>query len=245
MNTPTHDHFLDGRIAAQQSAGGFRSGLDAVMIAAAVPAKGDDEILELGSGAGVASLCLGARCSSVRIVGIELLPQLAMLANRNAHANGMDGRVRFVAGDALAPPSDLRRDFHHVFVNPPFHDQEGEASPDSDRAVARGDQGRLGEWLVGGLRRVRSQGTLSVILRADRLGEALRHLPARGVVVLPLWPRSDASAKRVIVQACKDSRAPFALLPGLVLHESDGRYTAAAEAILRHGGSLALWSRAL
>jgi tRNA1(Val) A37 N6-methylase TrmN6 len=245
VNEPTSDRFLDGRIIARQSAESFRSGLDAVMLAAAVPAAAEDDALELGSGAGVASLCLGARCSSVRITGLELLPDLVMLANENAHANGMDGRVRFIAGDALAPPSELRRDFNHVFANPPFHDHEGARSPNSDRAAALGDEGRLGEWLLSGLRRVRSQGTFTIILRADRLGEALGHLPERGIVVLPLWPRSDAPAKRVIVQVRKDSRVPFALLPGLVLHESDGRYTAAADAILRGGGSLALGSRAL
>jgi tRNA1(Val) A37 N6-methylase TrmN6 len=241
----TEDRFLDGRVAVRQFAQGFRSGLDAVMLAAAVPAEGDDDVLELGSGAGVASLCLGARCTSARITGIDILAQLVDLANANARANRMESRVSFAAGDALAPPNELRRDFDHVFVNPPFHDQEGETSQNAERAVALGDEGRLSEWLTSGLRRVRSQGTLSIVLRADRLGEALAHLPERGIVLLPLWPRSGEPAKRVIVQVRKDSRAPLTFLPGLVLHEGDGRYTAAADAVLRGGGSLALGSRPL
>jgi tRNA1(Val) A37 N6-methylase TrmN6 len=48
------------------------------------------------------------------------------------------------------------------------------------------------------------------------------------------------AAKRVILLARKGSRAPFALLPGLVLHEADGRYTAETDAILRGGDALAM-----
>jgi tRNA1Val (adenine37-N6)-methyltransferase len=245
VNAPTQDRFLDGRIVVQQPAEGFRSGLDAVMLAAAVPAERDDHVLELGCGAGVVSLCLGSRCTSANVTGVDILPALVSLAVQNARANSMDSRVSFIAGDALAPPPELRRSYDHVFANPPFHDGAGERSPNEDRTVALSDEGRLGEWLASGLKRVRSQGTLTVILRADRLAEALGHLPERGTVVFPLWPRSAETAKRVILQVRKDSRAPLELLPGLVLHESDGRYTPAADAILRDGGSLALGSRPL
>jgi hypothetical protein len=42
------------------------------------------------------------------------------------------------------------------------------------------------------------------------------------------------------VQGRKGSRAAPRLLPGLVLHEHDGRYTAKAEAVLRGGEALDL-----
>ena len=77
-------------------------------------------------------------------------------------------------------------------------------------------------------------------MRADRLNDALAALPKTGVNILPLWPRAGMAAKRVILQARKGSRAPVGLLAGLALHEADGRYTAAAEAILRDGASLAM-----
>jgi len=44
----------------------------------------------------------------------------------------------------------------------------------------------------------------------------------------------------VIVQARKGSRAPFSLLPGLVLHVPDGSWTPGAAAVLRRGSALAL-----
>jgi tRNA1(Val) A37 N6-methylase TrmN6 len=236
----TQDHFLNGRIGIRQPVGGFRSGLDAVMLAAAVP-DGGGELLELGAGAGAASLCVAARLSSSTIVGVEIDDELTALANENACANGMEARVRFVAGDVLSMQAALKREFAHVFSNPPFHGTEGGAlPPDAGRGRALHDTGRLAGWFEAGLKRTVSGGTFTAIVRADRLGEALSFLPAAGVVVLPLWPRSDEAAKRVILQARKGSGAPLTLLPGLVLHDADGHYTAEADAILRRGRSLAL-----
>lgn len=228
------DNFLNGRVVACQPMGGFRSGLDAVMLAAAVPAKPGDDALELGAGAGVASLCVAERVRNCKIIGVEIDSVLAGLARQNAQTNRSN--ANFVCADIFDLPSELKRDFAHVFCNPPFH--EGEASPDAARDRALHDRGELGDWLAAGLKRTISGGTFSVILRADRLGEALAHLPPRGVAILPLWPREGELAKRVIVQVRKGANAPLVLLPGLVLHEADGRYTEAADAILRDGAAL-------
>jgi tRNA1(Val) A37 N6-methylase TrmN6 len=234
----TEDRFLGGRVLVRQPEDGFRAGLDAVMLAASVPALPGEAALELGAGAGTASLCLAQRIENLTISGLEIDERLAGIANANAAANGMDGRVSFVAGDALDPPAALRRPFDHVFCNPPFH--EGDVSPDAARARALQDEGTLAGWLAAGLKRTVSGGTFTAILRADRLGEALAVLPARGVTVFPLWPRRDVQAKRVIVQVRTGARTPLQILPGLVLHEADRRYTEKADAVLRDGKALTL-----
>lgn len=234
------DGFLNGRVVVRQPAGGFRAGLDAVMLAAAVPARPGDEVLELGSGVGTASLCLSARVSDCAIEGVEIDRELVVLASRNSQSNRAS--TRFFCADIFDLPAELKRDFAHVFCNPPFH--EGEPSPDPVRDRALRDDGKLGEWLAVGLKRTVSDGTFTAILRTDRLGEALAHLPARGVTIFPLWPREGVAAKRVIVQARKGSGAALAILAGMIVHEADGRYTAAADAVLRHGAALTMEGRA-
>ena len=216
---------------------GFRAGLDAVMLAASVPAKSGQGCLELGSGVGTVSLCLAARVPGVAITGVEMDAGLVRLAADNAATNGAD--ARFVAADIFALPPELKRDFDHVFCNPPFHG-EGQASPDAARAAALMDGGRLGDWLKLGLQRTVSGGFFTAILRADRLNEALAALPERGVCAFPLWPHAGEAPKRVIVQARKGSLAPFALLPGLVLHRENGDWTDESAAVLRRGEPLAL-----
>jgi tRNA1Val (adenine37-N6)-methyltransferase len=231
------DTFLGGRVIVRQSETGFRAGLDAVMLAADVPDGAT--ALELGAGAGTASLCLAARLTSITITGIEIDRDLVQLANDNAAANGMEDRVRFVAANAFALPLEFKRDYDCVLINPPFHG-EGHASPDPVRARALMDEGTLGDWLQAGLKRTVSGGAFTAILRADRLNEALAALPLTGVSVLPLWPRAGEFAKRVLVQAHKGSHAAFRLLPGLILHDDSGAYTPQADAILRGQAALAL-----
>jgi len=245
VSTATDDRFLGGRVIVRQQPHGFRAGLDAVMLAAAVPARAGDDALELGAGAGTASLCLAARVPDAAIVGVEIDPALAALANDNARANGMEQHVRFVPGDVFDLPKELRRDFAHVFCNPPFHDGYGEVSADAGRDMALRDRGRLGDWMELGLKRTTSGGTFTTIIRADRLGEAMARLPVTGSAILPLWPREAQAAKRVVLQMRKGSGAASVLLPGLTLHNGDGTWTAAADAVLRGGASLALDSSRL
>jgi tRNA1(Val) A37 N6-methylase TrmN6 len=231
------DTFLDGRVIANQPASGFRSGLDAVMLAAAVPARPGETVLELGTGAGTASLCLLARVPGLDLTGVEIDPQLVALAGANAAASGLSGR--FVAADIFALPAGLKRDYDQVLANPPFHG-EGQAPPDAARARALMDGGALQDWLKLGLQRTVSDGFFTTILRADRLGEALAVLGETGVRLFPLWPRTGLPAKRILLQLRKGARSPLALLPGLVLHREDGRWTDEADAVLRGGAALAL-----
>jgi tRNA1Val (adenine37-N6)-methyltransferase len=226
--------FLDGRVTVEQLETGFRSGTDAVMLAAAVPAQAGQSVLELGTGSGAAGLCLAHRVAGLSLTGVEIDDDMVRLAARNAGA-----RARMVRADIFDLPAELRRDFDHVFANPPFH-EGGQQSPDPARARALNDDGSLVQWLSTGLQRTVSGGFFTAIIRADRIPEALTAFGQKGINLLPLWPRAGMPAKRAILLARKGSRAPFHLLAGLVLHEADGRYTAAAEAILRDGCALAM-----
>jgi len=230
----SEDRFLNGRVLVRQPESGFRAGLDAVMLAASVPARPGEEVLELGSGAGTASLCLSARVAGCSIKGVEIDPELVSFGDQNAKLNRAN--AEFICADVFSLPPGLKREFAHVFCNPPFH--EGQASPDAARDRALRDAGRLGDWLELGLKRTVSGGTFTTIVRADRMGEALSLLPECGVRIFPFWPRSGAPAKRVVIQAVKGSRSSLTVLSGLVLHEGDGRYTPAADAILRDGLAL-------
>jgi tRNA1(Val) A37 N6-methylase TrmN6 len=239
----TEDSLLGGRIRLTQPATGYRVAIDPVMLAAAVPAADGEAVLDVGTGVGAAALCLAWRIPGCRVVGIESQAALARLGNDNAQANGMRERVSFIIGDLLRPPPRLApASFHHVMANPPYLPARGAtAPPDAGKAAANVEgEARLGDWLRFCLAMARPKGGITLIHRADRLDTLLADVKGQigDIAILPLWPGGGRPASRVVLHGRKGSNGPLRLLPGLVLHEPDGRYTAAAEAILREGAGL-------
>ena len=102
----TRDAFLDGRVQAWQPRAGYRAATDPVLLAAAVPARAGQSVLELGCGVGVASLCLAARVPGLEMTGVEVQAEYAALARRNAAENG--AALQVVEADLEALPTDLR-----------------------------------------------------------------------------------------------------------------------------------------
>jgi tRNA1Val (adenine37-N6)-methyltransferase len=233
----TRDRFLGGRVLADQPKSGFRAGHDTVLLAAAVSAQPGERVVELGSGVGIASLCLAARVPGISILGVEIDESLVPVANANAVLNQVADRVRFEAGDAGT--LDLGRTFAHVFFNPPFHPETGRGSPDLSRERAkRGGDDLIARWTDVAL--AHASATVTAILRADRIEEMLALAHGRIVHVLPLLPRTGEAPKRAIIRIERSKSGEHRVLEGFVQHEADGRNTEAAEAVLRHGAALTL-----
>jgi tRNA1(Val) A37 N6-methylase TrmN6 len=236
---------LNGRVLLRQPAKGYRVAIDPVFLAAAVPARRAERVLDLGCGVGAAALCLLARVPDADVTGLELQPDLAALARQNAAANDCGAGFHVVDGDLLAPPSELAEGgFDHVMANPPYLPAQAGSPPrDAGRAGAHveGAAG-LADWIDAAIGLLRAKGRLTVIHRADRLENLLALLegPAGDVTLYPLWPCEGRPARRVIVSARKGVTAPTKLLPGLVLHAKGGGFSAAADAVLRHGRDIPL-----
>ena len=232
---------LGGRVRYAQPCRGFRSGIEPVLLAAAVPARSGERVLEAGSGAGAALLCLAARVPSISGVGVERDGELAALARRNAAANGFLG-LEFVAA-AIAEAGSVGS-FDHALANPPYHPPTGTASPDSMRRLAKqGSAELLGEWTRAMAACLCHRATLTLIVRDAVLPSAFAALAAadcRASAVFPLWRRTGDPARLVLLRGVKGGREPFRLLAGLALHGADGSFTPAADAVLREGAGLEL-----
>lgn len=239
----SEDRLLGGALRLCQPKDGYRVAIDPVFLAAAVPARPGERVLDLGTGTGAAALCLARRVPGCAVVGLEKQRPIAALASRNAALNGMDGRVEIIAGDLLDLPASLKPGgFDHVMANPPYL-PPGRADNRANSAKTPSDvegEADLRAWVDCALRLVRPRGSVIFIHRADRLDELLAYLRDRAgnAIVIPLWPKPGMQAKRVIVTARKAVATPLVLTAGLVLHEPGGAYTEAAEDILRRGAAL-------
>ncbi len=227
---------------------GFRSGLDAVFLAAACPATAEDHVLEAGCGAGAASLCLLARVSGVKVTGVEIDADLAKLACENATANGFAKNFEAVAADVAAPWQELeaaglrREAYDHVIANPPFyiHGRSRQARDDRSARARSMDDAGLDTWLRFLAAAAKPAGTCTVIHMTEALPQLLEAFGGRfgGLRLVPLYPKANAPAIRVILSGKKGSKGPIAIAPGFILHEDNGAQTKAAEAILRRGSGL-------
>jgi tRNA1Val (adenine37-N6)-methyltransferase len=231
---------LAGRIRYTQAREGYRTGIEPVLLAAACPARGGDRVLELGTGAGAALLCLSARVPGVSGLGVELDGRLASLARHNLAVNGAEG-VAVVEGDAAGFTADAP--FDHAISNPPWHGAASTPSPEPGRRRAKqGAEGLIGAWCRAASRALKPGGTLTLALPASLVGEAFGALAEAGLggpALFPLWPRDGRAAKLVLVQARRSACGPAQILPGAVLHVGAG-WSAWADGVLRGGEAIPL-----
>lgn len=238
---PKPIYVLGKRVQLRQPADGFRTGLDAVLLAAACPAKRGDRILDLGCGVGAAGFCVLTRISETTLTGIDIQADHIALAQANAALNKLQDRAAFQVMDIRnASFQSLGvKGFDQVICNPPYL-ESGHYTPTAkpQRAKALGHDSEdisVKDWIAAAHRCLKPGGTLSLIHRADYTDKIIQAMGKRfgAVQIIPLWPRRGRPAKRVIIRAAKDRKSPAALHPGIVLHNAQGTYTAAAEKLLR------------
>lgn len=233
-------HVLNKRLALHQAEGGFQSGLDAVLLAAACPAQSNQTLLDLGCGVGTAGLCVLARVTETNLTGIDIQADHVEIAQQNATENSIT-TASFICADVQ--DFILRNEgknilFDHIICNPPYNDAGAyHPSPSEAKALAMGHaETSLQDWIDCANRNLKSGGSFTIIHKADQIDKIILSLNGRfgAMEIIPLWPHAGEAAKRVILRARKDRKTPATLHAGLVLHLENGDYTPEAENILRH-----------
>ncbi len=250
MATTQEIYVLNKRLKLTHSAQGFKTSIDSVLLAAACPAKSGDYIVDLGCGVGGAGLSVLTRVTGVHLTGIEIQAEHAALARDNAAANGFEDQCDFIVSDVRDYHNENA--FHHVICNPPYLDAGAYLrSPSPENAIAMGHikrapcpqteerdikQDDLRDWIDSAHDCLKSNGTLTMIHRADKIDKMIAALGKRfgAIEIIPLWPKTGEAAKRVVLRAIKHRKSPAHIHAGLVLHDENGAYSDATQQILRH-----------
>ena len=230
-------YILDKRLKLRHLPNGFKTSMDSVLLASACIAKAGDKILDMGCGVGGAGFCLLRRVKGLNLTGVDIQVEQIDLARENAAANGFIDNSEFIAADII----DFKREkeFHHIIMNPPYLDGGKHLrSPHPEKATAMGhevEMHSLKEWIDAAHFNLKSNGTLTIIHRADCVDMIIRDMGKRfgAIELIPLWPKTNVDAKRVIIRAVKDRRSPMVLHRGVTLHDADGGYTIEANKILK------------
>ena len=245
----SEDAVLGGQLRLRQPLNGHRVGHDAILLAAATGGRSGEHAVDLGAGVGASGLALAVRVGGLKVTLVEIDVALAALAADNALLNRLDDRVDTHVADvedaqSLAAAGLTPGTFDRVLMNPPFHDATRQnLSPDPRRRLAHAAApGLLARWIASAAWLLKPHGVLTLIWRADELAAVRNALAAEfgAVAVLPVLPRPEAPAIRVLVRAIKSGAGPEVVCPGFVLNDAQGKPTAAAEAVLRGGEVLTL-----
>jgi tRNA1(Val) A37 N6-methylase TrmN6 len=244
----TEDAFLGGQLRLRQPRSGHRAGHDAMLLAAAVSARAGDRVVDFGAGVGAAGLAVARRVPGLDLVLVEIDRALADLARGNAAANAIAADVIVLdvtsGADAFAAAGLSADSVDAVLMNPPFNDPaRHRASPDKAREAAHlAAAATLESWIHAARRILKSGGVVTLIWRADGLGEVLAAL-GRGfgsIAILPIHGDASRPAIRILISAIKGGKAPIRIDAGLMLNDESAVPNKQLQDILAGKGVLPL-----
>ncbi len=246
MGSTSRDKFHNGGFEVYQpTENGHRSGLDALLLGASLPKNAAGVLADLGGGAGVAGFAALNLFPDLELVSVELNPRMHEMARNastlpiNAHLNR---RMRFLKADVSKTGAERLQQglndasFDHVIMNPPYNSGNHRAPKDKMKSEAHiMGEGGLDAWFRTASAIVKPGGTLCLIYRTESIASILACSQGRfgGLEIMPIHSRENEPAKRLIVRGTRASRAPLSLLPGFVVHDSDGNFTEKAAQIFR------------
>jgi tRNA1(Val) A37 N6-methylase TrmN6 len=225
------DSFHRGRFhLVQPKNGGHRSGIDAMMLAAAVPDSFSGHCADLGAGAGAAGLAMISRLPRARVTLFEndaLMVSCAKQSLALPENAGLATRVKIVEADVTLHGHDreaaglLNNQFDFAIFNPPFNDPADRQTPDAKKVSAHVmSETMFEDWVRTVAAIVKPGGGMTLIARPQSLSDILNAVGKRfgALEIILVHPHAKAAAIRIIVRGVKGSRARLQFMPAHFLH---------------------------
>lgn len=238
LRDETLDMLLQGKLAILQGKRGYRFSLDALLLAHFVKPRGRAKVIDLGTGNGVIACILAFRYPLARVIGLEIQEAMVDRAFRSVALNKLQGRVEIVHGDVCSIERMFSpQSFDAVVCNPPYRGQaSGRMSPDPERRIARHEiEGGLDDFIRAGSYVLRHGGTMAVIYSAPRavaLLEKMRQESLEPKRLRFVHSYEGSPATLVLAEGVKGGRSELKILPPLIVHTNEQKYTAEVKASL-------------
>ena len=216
------------RLRLYQKKRAYRFSLDPILLANFITLKGQERMLDIGTGCGIIPIYMSSRYPHNPVIGVEIQKELFDLAVRNLRLNGCEN-VQFLHGDIRAAAKSLSKPFHVVASNPPYVKRDsGRRSPQASRYIARYEsQLDLKSLLEVSASLLYPKGRLYLIYPAKRLTELISLATSLGLEPRRLrlvHPRSNGPADLFLIECMKDGGAELKVERPLYIF-TDGEYT--------------------
>lgn len=209
----------------------FCFGMDAVLLSGFASAPDGGRVLDLGTGTGIIPILMAAKTGARELVGLEIQPESAEMANRSVILNDLEEKVKIVEGN-IKEAGELfeAASFDVVTSNPPYMiGGHGLQNPDGPKAIARHEVlCDLEDVVKAAARCLKPGGKFYMVHRPFRLAEIMVVMnryklePKRMRLV---YPFIDKEPIMVLIEGARGGKSRITVEPPLIIYESQHKYT--------------------
>ena len=214
-----------------QSPGRFCFGMDAVLLSGFAKAKEGDHVIDLGTGTGIIPILMEAKTKASNLVGLEIQPESADMAQRSVELNHLEKKIRIVTGDIREASSIFgAATFDVVTSNPPYMtEHHGITNEKSPKAIARHELlCTLEDVICQAAKLLRPGGSFYMVHRPFRLVDIMvlmreYHLEPKRMKLV--YPYIDKDPNMVLIEGLRGGRPRMTVEKPLIVYKEPGVYT--------------------
>ena len=214
-----------------QDPGRFCFGMDAVLLSGFAKAGKQDKVLDIGTGTGIIPILMEAKTEAGDFTALEIQEESADMAARSVRLNGLEDRIRVMAGDIRKADQLFAPSYFDVITcNPPYMiAKHGLVNPQGPKAIARHEVTCTLEDVIGQTARLlKPGGSFYMVHRPFRLAEIISGLVAHKLEpkrMQLVYPYVDKEPNMVLLQAVRGGKSRMEVEKPLILFDSPGVYT--------------------
>lgn len=209
----------------------FCFGMDAVLLSGFVKAKEGDHVIDLGTGTGIIPILMEAKTKASNLVGLEIQPESADMAQRSVELNHLEKKIRIVTGDIREASSIFgAATFDVVTSNPPYMtEHHGITNEKSPKAIARHELlCTLEDVICQAAKLLRPGGSFYMVHRPFRLVDIMvlmreYHLEPKRMKLV--YPYIDKDPNMVLIEGLRGGRPRMTVEKPLIVYKEPGVYT--------------------
>ncbi|QSX07602.1 tRNA1(Val) (adenine(37)-N6)-methyltransferase [Alkalibacter rhizosphaerae] len=215
-----------------QGENSFRYGVDAVLLSwmAGQKTRKGGKVADLGTGSGIIPILLAAQYQAMAY-GLELVPQMADMAQRSVRLNGLEDRIRILEGDIKDLPREMEPNTFDVVVsNPPYMSpKEGLKNESLERAIARHEiHCNIQDVTAAAKRLLKTKGRFFLVHRPHRMVDvfcAMRNNGLEPKRLILVKPARGKAANMMLVEGLKEGNPGLIVEEDLYVYGEDGNYS--------------------
>ena len=216
-----------------QNKNGFCFGIDSVILSNfASDIKNNANVIDLGTGTGIISFLLLAKCNIKHVTGIEVQENVAEMVNRSIQLNNLEDKFNIINCNVKDILHNVRRESFDVVVsNPPYKKMNtGGKNLDEGKLISRHEVlADIYDFIEASKKVLKDKGAVYIVHRPERLADIMYALRSNKLepkkIQFVYSKRESNEAKLVLIKAIKNGGEFLKIDKPLYIYEDDGSYS--------------------